>query len=67
MELTTQPTTSGQCRHCLAGHYSVYSVREHPGFHIRYLRCGRCGFRPGKEVVPIQLVQRRNRLKQQIT
>ena len=36
MELNqlTQPTSGGQCRHCLAGSYSVYSVREHPGFHV---------------------------------
>jgi len=48
-----------QCNRCMAGRNVTYCVRETRDFHIRYLKCNRCG-RTAKQTLPHAEVHRRS-------
>ena len=47
------------CNRCMAGQWTTYCVRETREYHIRYLKCSRCG-RTAKQTLPHAEVHRRS-------
>jgi hypothetical protein len=60
----SRPQTGDPCREC-SGHLVVYSGHRRGNWHIRYLQCWQCHWRPdeNKIIVPAGDVQKRRSRK----